>query len=52
MTGYLRFPAHESGYDLAATHPAITAWLDRIAALPAWRAPYDLLPGARLRCFV
>ncbi len=52
MTGYLRFPKHEAGYDLAATHPAITAWLARIAALPGWRAPYDLLPGQRMRCYV
>ena len=52
MTGYLCFPANESGYDLAASHPAIAAWLGRISALPGWRAPYDLLPGQRLRCYV
>jgi len=52
MTGYLCFPVNESGYDLAATHPAINAWLQRIAALPGWCAPYDLLPGRRLRCYV
>ena len=49
MAGYLFFPKDESGYDLAASHPALHRWLDRIAALPGWRAPYDLLPGARLR---
>ncbi len=52
MTSYLCFPPNESGYDLAASHPAIAAWLKRIAALPGWRAPYDLLPGQRLRCYV
>jgi glutathione S-transferase len=52
MLGYLSFPKHESGYDLAVTHPAIDGWLGRIAALPGWRAPYDLLPGKRLRCYV
>ncbi|MBX3499392.1 MAG: glutathione S-transferase family protein [Alphaproteobacteria bacterium] len=52
MTGYLCFPPHESGYDLAATHPAIAAWLARVAALPGWRAPYDLLPGQRLRLYL
>lgn len=52
MTGYLGFPKHETGYDLAATHPAVSAWLDRVAALPGWRAPYDLLPGKRLHCYV
>ena len=25
--------------------PNIAAWLDRIAALPGWRHPYDLMPG-------
>ena len=50
MTGYLVFPKHESGYDLAQTHPSIHAWLQRIAALPGWVAPYDLLPGKRLHC--
>ena len=48
MCGYLSYPPDESGIDTAATHPAIRAWLDRIAALPGWRAPYDLLPGKRL----
>jgi glutathione S-transferase len=52
MIAYLSFPNEESGYDLAASHPAIRAWLDRIAALPRWRAPYDLLPGKRLRRYV
>ena len=52
MSGYLVFPTHESGYDLAASHPAVHAWLQRIAALPAWQGPYDLLPGKRLHCYV
>jgi glutathione S-transferase len=26
----------------------VHAWLGRIAALPGWRAAYDLLPGKRL----
>ena len=52
MCAYLSFPPHESGYDLAASHPAVHAWLGRIAALSGWRSPYDLLPGARLRCYV
>jgi glutathione S-transferase len=48
MVGYLFFPKEESGYDLATSHPALHAWLGRVAALPGWRAPYDLLPGKRL----
>jgi glutathione S-transferase len=52
MSGYLFFPKHESGYDLVASYPAIDRWLERIASLPGWREPYDLLPGKRLHCFV
>jgi glutathione S-transferase len=48
MVGYLLFPGDESGFDLATSHPAIGSWLTRIAALPGWAAPYDLLPGKRL----
>ncbi|GGJ37049.1 glutathione S-transferase family protein [Neoroseomonas lacus] len=51
MVGYLMFPKHEAGYDLPASHPAIGAWLGRVAALPGWQAPYELLPGQRMRCF-
>ncbi len=25
--------------------PHIEAWLDRIAALPGWKSPYDMMPG-------
>ena len=46
MMGYLFFPPHEVGFDLAQDYPAIGAWRDRIKALPGWRAPYDLLPSA------
>jgi glutathione S-transferase len=52
LMAYLSFPGHESGYDLAASHAAVDAWLGRIGALPGWRAPYDLLPGKRLHCYV
>ncbi len=52
MSGYLSFPKQEAGYDLAASHPNIHAWLQRIAALPGWKAPYDLLGGKRLRSYV
>ena len=51
MIGYLFFPKDESGIDLAKTHPAIQAWLERIKALPGWVSPYDLLPGKRLQRF-
>ena len=48
MMAYLHYPADETGYDFAASHPALSAWLGRIAALPGWRPAYDLLPGKRL----
>jgi len=52
MMAYLSFPGHEAGYDLAVSHPAVKAWLLRMAALPGWKAPYDLLPGKRMHCYV
>ncbi len=48
MCAYLSFPADETGYDLDVSHPHVFAWLGRIAALPGWKAPYDLLPGRRM----
>jgi glutathione S-transferase len=52
MMAYLSFPKQEAGYDLAVSHPAVNAWLLRLAELPGWKAPYDLLPGKRLTCYV
>ncbi len=51
MCAYLSCPADKTGYDLATSHPRVYAWLGRIAALLGWRAPYDFLPGQRLRRF-
>jgi glutathione S-transferase len=42
----------EAGYDFAVSHPAVNEWLLRMAALHGWKAPYDLLPGKRLHCYV
>jgi len=48
MVGYLYFP-EETGIDRAA-FPNINAWTARVAALPGWAHPYDLMrrgfPGA------
>lgn len=41
--GYLYYP-EPFGFD-RADWPHIDAWLDRISALPGWKAPYDLMPG-------
>jgi glutathione S-transferase len=45
MVGYLYYPADEFGFDIAAQHKSVGAWLDRIKALPGWGHPYDLMPG-------
>lgn len=41
--GYLYYP-EPFGFD-RADWPGIDRWLDRIAALPGWKPPYDLMPG-------
>lgn len=41
--GYLFYP-EPFAFD-RTNFPAIDAWLDRIAALPGWKHPYDLMPG-------
>jgi glutathione S-transferase len=51
MMAYLHFPASETGYDFAASYPAVNAWLQRLAALPGWKSAYDLLPGKRLKFY-
>jgi len=42
---YLYYPAEEFGFDIAAEHKNIGAWLGRMKALPHWAHPYDLMPG-------
>jgi glutathione S-transferase len=43
LVGYLYFPT-EFGLDWK-DFPAVAAWTERIAALPRWKHPYDLMPG-------
>ena len=45
LVAYLYYPAAEFGFDIAAQHHNIAAWLDRIKALPGWKHPYELMPG-------
>ena len=45
LVAYLYYPPEEFGFDIAAEHKNIAAWLDRIKALPGWAHPYDLMPG-------
>jgi glutathione S-transferase len=42
MCGYLYF-GDELGVDLSP-YPNVQRWIDRIAALPGWKHPYDLMP--------
>ena len=42
--GYLYYP-EPFGFD-RRDWPHIDRWLDRISALPGWKAPYDMMPGS------
>ena len=49
LAGYVYYPALETGFDIAAEYPAIDAWRRRVAALPGWKPPYEMMPvGASL----
>ena len=49
LAGYVYYPPEESGVDIAAEFPAIHAWRQRLAALPGWKPPYEMMPfGKRL----
>ena len=45
LTSYLYYPSEEFGFDIAAQHKNVGAWLERIKAMPGWAHPYDLMPG-------
>jgi glutathione S-transferase len=44
LVGYLYY-GEETGLD-RAPYANLNAWTDRIAALPGWKHPYDLMPRA------
>jgi glutathione S-transferase len=44
MAGYVYYPAEETGFDIKAAYPAIEAWRQRLAAMPGWKPPYELMP--------
>ena len=48
LSGYLFYPAEESGYVLEERFPNLAAWRDRLKAAPGWGDPYDVLPGERI----
>ena len=41
--GYLYYP-EPYGFE-RADWPHVSDWLDRIAATPGWKHPYELMPG-------
>jgi glutathione S-transferase len=48
LSGYLFYPADESGYVLGESFPRLAAWRERIRAAPGWGDPYEILPGERV----
>jgi glutathione S-transferase len=50
LAGYVYYPKEETGFDIATDYPALDAWRERLAALPGWKPPYDMMPvGSDLR---
>jgi glutathione S-transferase len=49
LAGYVYYPVEEHGYEWAKTHPNISAWMERMRALPGWKDPYELMPGRRMK---
>lgn len=47
LAGYVYYPVEETGIDIAAAYPAIVRWRERIAALPRFKSPYDLMPSVK-----
>ncbi|HTJ06302.1 MAG TPA: glutathione S-transferase family protein, partial [Caldimonas sp.] len=48
LSGYLFYPADESGIVLEERFAKIAAWRDRLRTMPGWGDPYDVLPGERV----
>lgn len=44
MAGYVYYPPDETGFEIETTFPALHAWRQRLAALPGWKPPYELMP--------
>jgi glutathione S-transferase len=44
LAGYIYYPPEETGFELETAFPAIHAWRQRLATLPRWKPPYELMP--------
>ncbi|HLF12167.1 MAG TPA: glutathione S-transferase [Gammaproteobacteria bacterium] len=49
LSGYLFYPVEESGYDVEAQFPNISAWRARLKGIPGWAPPYETLPGEQIK---
>ena len=43
LAGYVFYPPAETGFDIEAGFPALHAWRQRLAALPGFVPPYELM---------
>jgi glutathione S-transferase len=43
LAGYVFYPKGELGFDISTEYPNMSAWMERIAQMPGWQAPYELL---------
>ena len=43
LAGYVFYPPAETGFDIEAQFPAVHAWRQRLAALPGFVPPYELM---------
>lgn len=48
LSGYLFYPADESGIAIEEKWPNLAAWRDRLRDAPGWGDPYEVLPGERV----
>jgi len=48
LSGYLFYPAEESGVVLEERFANIAAWRDRLRTMTGWGDPYEVLPGERV----
>ena len=48
LSGYLFYPAEESGVVLEERFPRIATWRDLLRTMPGWGDPYEVLPGERV----
>jgi glutathione S-transferase len=44
MAGYIYYPIEETGLKLESEFPALHAWRQRLASLPGWKPPYEMMP--------